>query len=133
MSRPAHSSVSRCPLRALRLSSSRRRLGSASAVKISSIPLRSAYAAERLPFHDRQPLGCMSTRRHTGPVTVLAVPFHLDEPLPDLELPLPADRTIAPDLPDGAPWERMAVLYEEVAEEIGRASCRERGQSGVVG
>lgn len=60
----------------------------------------------------------MSTRRHTGPVTVLAVPFHLDEPLPDLELPLPADRTIAPDLPDGAPWERMAVLYEEVAEVV---------------
>jgi arginase len=51
-------------------------------------------------------------------VTVIAVPFHLDEHLPDLELPLAADRTIAPELPPGAPWERMAVLYEEVAEVV---------------
>ncbi|GAA0907750.1 arginase family protein [Pseudonocardia zijingensis] len=51
-------------------------------------------------------------------MTVIAIPFHLDEPLPELELPLPADRTIAPDLPDGPPWERMAVLYEEVAEVV---------------
>lgn len=56
--------------------------------------------------------------RQTGGVTVIAVPFHLDEHLPDLELPLAADRTIAPDLPPGAPWERMAVLYEEVAAAV---------------
>jgi arginase len=55
---------------------------------------------------------------HTGGVTVIAVPFHLDEHLPDLELPLAADRTIAPDLPPGTPWERMAVLYEEVADVV---------------
>jgi arginase len=51
-------------------------------------------------------------------MTVISVPFHLDEHLPDLELPLKADRTIAPDLPAGTPWERMAVLYEQVATEI---------------
>lgn len=51
-------------------------------------------------------------------MTVIAVPFHLDEHLPDLQLPLVADRTIAPDLPPGTPWERMAVLYEEVAETV---------------
>jgi arginase len=51
-------------------------------------------------------------------VTVIAVPFHLDERLPDLALPLAADRTIAPDLPPGGPWERMALLYEEVAEAV---------------
>ncbi|GAA5130877.1 hypothetical protein GCM10023320_53380 [Pseudonocardia adelaidensis] len=51
-------------------------------------------------------------------MTVIAVPFHLDDHLPDLELPLAADRTIAPDLPPGTPWERMAVLYEEVAEAV---------------
>jgi arginase len=51
-------------------------------------------------------------------VTVIAVPFHLDDHLPDLELPLAADRTIAPDLPPGPPWERMAVLYEEVAGAV---------------
>ncbi len=49
---------------------------------------------------------------------MIAVPFHLDEHLPDLELPLAADRTIAPDLPPGAPWERMAALYEEVAAAV---------------
>jgi arginase len=36
-------------------------------------------------------------------VTVIAVPFHLDEHLPDLELPLAPGRTIAPDLPPGTP------------------------------
>jgi arginase len=51
-------------------------------------------------------------------VTVIAVPFHLDEQLPDLELPLTADRTIAVDLPPGSPWERMAVLYAEVAAAV---------------
>jgi arginase len=51
-------------------------------------------------------------------VTVIAVPFHLDEHLPDLELPLAADRTIAPDLPPGTPWERMAALYEGVADAV---------------
>lgn len=60
----------------------------------------------------------MSIWTQTGEVTVIAVPFHLDEHLPDLELPLSADRTIAPDLPPGTPWQRMAVLYEEVAEAV---------------
>jgi arginase len=60
----------------------------------------------------------MSTGAQTGGVTVIAVPFHLDEHLPALELPLSADRTIAPDLPPGSPWERMAVLYTEVAEAV---------------
>jgi arginase len=57
-------------------------------------------------------------RAQTGGVTVIAVPFHLDEHLPALELPLAADRTIAPDLPPGSPWERMAGLYAEVAEAV---------------
>jgi arginase len=51
-------------------------------------------------------------------VTVIAVPFHLDEHLPDLDLPLAPGRTIALDLPPGTPWERMAVLYEEVADAV---------------
>jgi arginase len=51
-------------------------------------------------------------------MTVIAVPFHLDEHLPGLELPLAPERTIAPELPAGTPWERMAVLYEQVAAEI---------------
>jgi arginase len=51
-------------------------------------------------------------------VTVIAVPFHLDEHLPGLELPLTADRTIAPELPAGTGWERMGVIYEEVAAAV---------------
>jgi arginase len=51
-------------------------------------------------------------------VTVIAVPFHLDEHLPDLEFPLRAERTIAPALPPGTPWERMAVLHEATATAI---------------
>jgi arginase len=60
----------------------------------------------------------MSRTAQTGGVTVIAVPFHLDEYLPHLELPLAADRTIAPELPPGAAWDRMAVLYEEVADAV---------------
>jgi arginase len=51
-------------------------------------------------------------------MTVITVPFHLDEHLPNMELPLAADRTITVDLPPGPPWERMAVLYEEVAAAV---------------
>lgn len=51
-------------------------------------------------------------------MTVIAVPFHLDEPVPELRFPLAAQRTIAPALPPGGPWERMAVLYEEVAAAV---------------
>jgi arginase len=51
-------------------------------------------------------------------VTVIAVPFHLDEHLPALELPLTPQRTIAPELAPGSPWERMAVLYDEVADAV---------------
>jgi arginase len=60
----------------------------------------------------------MSIAAQTGRMPVIAVPFHLDERLPDLELPLGADRTIAPELPPGPPWERMAALYEEVATAV---------------
>ncbi|MDN5855530.1 MAG: hypothetical protein L0K86_22340 [Actinomycetia bacterium] len=42
-------------------------------------------------------------------MTVIAVPFHLDEPLPGFVPPLAPDAVVAPDLPAGTPWERMAV------------------------
>ncbi|MFC4945567.1 arginase family protein [Pseudonocardia sp. GCM10023141] len=51
-------------------------------------------------------------------MTVIAVPFHLDEHLADLALPVTADRTLTPDLPAGTPWERMAELYEQVAAAV---------------
>lgn len=51
-------------------------------------------------------------------MSVIGVPFHLDEHLPGLELPLPPDVTVAPELGPGAPWERMAVLYADVADAV---------------
>ncbi len=47
----------------------------------------------------------------------LAVPYHLDEPLPDLDLPLAAD-VITADLAAGDPWRRMAVLYNRLADAV---------------
>jgi hypothetical protein len=51
-------------------------------------------------------------------VTVLSVPFHLDEQLTGFVPPVPPDEVIAPMLPVGDPWERMAVLYGEVADAV---------------
>jgi arginase len=51
-------------------------------------------------------------------MTVIAVPYHLDEYLPDLDLPLmPAD-VITAEFPPGVPWERLAVLYDAVARAV---------------
>lgn len=52
-------------------------------------------------------------------MALLSVPFHLDEALPGFAPPLPPDEVIAPALPPGTPWERMAVLYAEVADAVG--------------
>lgn len=48
---------------------------------------------------------------------VVAVPFHLDERLPGLDLGVPAQVVDVP-LPPGDPWSRMSVLYDEVAEVV---------------
>jgi hypothetical protein len=48
-------------------------------------------------------------------VTVIGVPYHLDEYLPDLDLtPEPAE-LITPELPADEVWSRLAVLYADVA------------------
>ncbi len=52
------------------------------------------------------------------PVSVISVPFHLDERLTAFVPPVPADLVLFPDLPSGTPWERMAVLYAEVADAV---------------
>src|SRR5437763_1005776 len=74
MSSPAHSSRRLCPLRWFRRSSSRRRLGSASARNTPSAPAPARAAPEAViscsslnmqPFgcmNNRQPFSCMSTR-----------------------------------------------------------------------
>ena len=51
-------------------------------------------------------------------MAVLSVPFHLDEQLAGFAPPVPPDEVIAPALPAGDPWERMAVLYAEVADAV---------------
>ena len=44
-------------------------------------------------------------------MTVLGVPYHLDEYLPGLDLPLPADETITAELDGGDVRARLAILY----------------------
>ena len=48
----------------------------------------------------------------------ILVPYHLDEHLPELDVPHEPDRTITGNLPDGSPWERMAALYGNVANAV---------------
>ena len=51
-------------------------------------------------------------------MTIIAVPYHLDEYLPDLDLPLEPDEVVTARFPPGDPWERMAVLYDAVAGAV---------------
>jgi arginase len=51
-------------------------------------------------------------------VRTLAVPYHLDEHLPDLDLPLAAADVITTDLTASDPWTRMAVLYRRLASVV---------------
>ncbi|HEX6338686.1 MAG TPA: arginase family protein [Jiangellaceae bacterium] len=48
----------------------------------------------------------------------ILVPYHLDENLPSLDVPYEPDRTVTADLPDGGPWQRMAALYDDVANVV---------------
>ena len=51
-------------------------------------------------------------------MTVIGVPYHLDEYLPDLDLtPEPAE-LVTPELPAGEIWSRLAVLYAAVARAV---------------
>lgn len=51
-------------------------------------------------------------------MTVLHVPYHLDDHLPDLDLPLPAHDVIRADLPAGDVWARLTTLYRLVADAV---------------
>jgi arginase len=51
-------------------------------------------------------------------VKVIRVPYHLDEYLPDLDLPLTPDSSVVTRLPAGDIWERLAALYSDVADEV---------------
>lgn len=49
----------------------------------------------------------------------IAVPYHLDELLPELDAG-PVDLEVSTDLPEDGAWGRMAVLYELVAQAVSR-------------
>lgn len=54
-------------------------------------------------------------------MTTILVPYHQDERLPDHSIPLPDDGdvvTVGADLPDGDVWQRLAVLYDAVADVV---------------
>lgn len=54
----------------------------------------------------------------------ILVPYHLDEHLPDLDVPLQPERNIIVDLPQGDPWARMTPLYDSVAGAVADAAAR---------
>ena len=63
-------------------------------------------------------------------MTVIGVPYHLDEYLPGLDLtPEPAE-LITPELPVGDIWPRLAVLYQDVARAVTRAMTLGRADDG---
>jgi arginase len=51
----------------------------------------------------------------------ILVPYHLDERLADLDVPVAADAVVTAELPRGDPWARMARLYELVAAAVSEA------------
>ena len=57
-------------------------------------------------------------------MTIIAVPYHLDERLPSFPLGVPVVREVTVELPAGGAWERMAVLYERVAQAVHEAMGR---------
>ncbi len=53
---------------------------------------------------------------------VIEVPYHLDESLPGLGLPLPADETVrVPLAPDGEVWDSLAATFGAVSRAVSRA------------
>jgi len=51
-------------------------------------------------------------------VLVIAVPYHLDDYLPGLDLPVTPARVVSADLPAAGVWDRLAVLYAQVATAV---------------
>ena len=61
---------------------------------------------------------------------VIGVPYHLDEYLPDLDVPLRAGHTVSVEFTSGDVWNRLAVLYGAVADAV--AGAASRGERPVV-
>src|SRR5207248_6826106 len=87
---------------------------------------RAAVARARMRL--RRPGAGIRTRRPEAlAMTIISVPYHLDEYLPDLDLPLEPNEVVTAALPAGDPWERMAVLQSvvagTVAGEVASGAC----------
>lgn len=65
-----------------------------------------------------------------GSVTRILVPYHLDEPLPDLDAPLAPEATLTRDLDGDDVWERIGGLYDDLAGAV--AADVRAGQVPVV-
>jgi arginase len=62
--------------------------------------------------------------------TVIGVPYHLDEYLPGLDVPLRAGHTVTAEFTSDDVWDRLAVLYGAVADAV--AGAASRGERPVV-
>ena len=49
---------------------------------------------------------------------VIRVPYHIDDFLPDLDVPLAPDLDVTADLTAAGAWGRLAVLYSAVSEQV---------------
>ena len=64
-------------------------------------------------------------------MTVIGVPYHLDEYLPGLDFPVTPAEVVTAPLPSWAPWERLAVLFAAVARAVA-ADVRRGGRPVVL-
>jgi arginase len=62
--------------------------------------------------------------------TVIGVPYHLDEYLADLDVPLRTGRTVTAEFTSDDVWDRLAALYGAVADAV--ADAASRGERPVV-
>lgn len=56
--------------------------------------------------------------RYGAVMAFTAVPYHLDERLYGFAPGVPVEREITAELPPGGAWQRMGVLYEQVAQAV---------------
>jgi arginase len=64
-------------------------------------------------------------------MTTILVPYHIDDPVPDLDVPLPADVTITTELAQSSDrWQWLGTLYTQVAAAV--ASTVEAGVVPIV-
>ena len=50
----------------------------------------------------------------------VCVPYHLDQFIPGFDVGVPIDTEIRVDLPDAGTWQRMGLLYNNLAQVIRR-------------